>query len=76
MLARTVSQLPLKIGSEVNVAGAARLVEEDARIGDPIGVHAEAAQPHRAKLVIANGDRRRGAPLLVNLQPRREEIDL
>ncbi len=67
---------PSRSRGKITVARAADLVEEDARIGDAVGVDAVTAQPHRAELLVADGDGRGRAPLLVDLQARREEVDL
>ena len=71
-----VAQLAFEVGGQVGVAGAADLLEEDARISDAIGVDAVTAQADRAELLVADGDGRGRAPLLVDLQARREEVDL
>ncbi len=63
-----VAQLAFKIGGEVDVAGAADLGEEGARIGDAIGVDTVAAQADGAELLVASGDGRGRAPLLIDLR--------
>jgi hypothetical protein len=66
---------PSRSAAKVAVARAADLVEEDARIGDAVGVDAVAAQADRAELLVADGDGRGRAPLLVDLQAGGEEVD-
>ena len=50
--------------------------KEFARIGDAIGVVAEGAQANDAVLLVARGDGRGRAPLLVQLEPCGEKVDV
>jgi hypothetical protein len=49
---------------------------EQLGVGDAEGVVAEGAQAHGAKVLVADGDRLRRAPLLVDLLARAEEVDV
>ena len=71
-----VAQLAVEVGGEVDVARAADLVEEDARIGDAVRVDSVTVQADSAKLLVADGDGGGRAPLLIDLQARGKEVDL
>ena len=70
------AQLALDVGDRVGLARPRHLEEERARVGDPERVDAVRAEPHRPELAVADGERIRGAPRLIEAQPRREEVDL
>ena len=67
---------PSRSATVYDCARAADLLIEDLGVGDAIGVDSVGAHAHRAELLVADGDGRGGAPLLVGLQARGEEIDV
>ena len=71
-----VAELAFDIGDVVLFLGAAELGVEGARIGDMPGIDAVRAQPDHAEVLVADGDRRGGAPALVGLDAAGEEIDV
>src|ERR1043166_4473005 len=69
-----VAQLALEVRDRVDVARAADVQVEGFGIGNLVGIDPERTHAHRAELLVADGDRVRGAPLLVELQARREKV--
>jgi hypothetical protein len=76
VLQHHAAQLALQVGHRVGLAGARDLGVEGLRIADAEGVVAEGAQAHRAEVLVADRDRLRGAPALVDLLARAEEVDV
>jgi hypothetical protein len=71
-----VSQLSLKLAEDIDIASAADLSEEGARIRDAIRVDAIAAHGHGAEFFVSDSDGRRGAPLLVDLKASGKEVEI
>ena len=67
---------PFEIGDAIDVARAADLLVKHLRIADVVGVNPVAAHADGAEFLVANGDRRGGAPALVGLHARGEVIDV
>ena len=67
--------MPFQIANIIGSTRPAYLRKKRPRINDPIGVNSVTAQTYRPKLLVADGNRRRRAPLLIDLKPSREEIN-
>ena len=70
------AELAFQVGHHVLLARAADLLIKGLGVGQIVGVNAKGANPHRAKFLIANGYWLGRAPVLVDLLPGREEIDV
>ena len=71
-----VAELALQVGDSIDVARAAHTRVKRGRVREPVGVRAERAQPHDAEFLVPNGHRVGSSPPLVELQPRREEVNV
>src|SRR5262249_15071458 len=69
-------KLTLDVGDRIALARARHFEEEGARVADLVAVDAVRTEAYRAELTIADGQRARGAPRLIEAKPRREEVDL
>ena len=73
---RHIAKLAFDVGHRVLLAGAADLDVERPRIGDVPGINAVAADADGAEFLVANGQRIGGAPTLIDLRARGEEINI
>ena len=71
-----IAQLPVEIVDRVGLARAGHFLVELRRIGELVRIDAEGAHAHHAEILVADGDRVRRAPLAVELQTGREEVDV
>src|SRR5205807_134032 len=71
-----VAQLALDVADPVGVAAAGDLLVEDPGRGDLERVDAERPEADGTELAVADRDRVGRPPLLVQAQPRREEVDV
>ena len=71
-----VAELAFDVLDAIQLACAADLCVEGSRIGQSPRVDAECAQPNRAEILVADGDRLRRAPALIRLQSRGKEVDI
>src|SRR6185437_494574 len=71
-----LSQLRLKLRDIVDVACALKLGKDLFGIGNAVGINSVRAETNCPKLFVANRDGIGCAPLLVDLEPRGEEIDV
>ena len=66
--------LLLHLVAGVDLARAADLLEEQARIGHPVRIHAEGAHADHVEILVADRHRLRRAPLAARLHARAEEV--
>ena len=71
-----VAELTFEVGDVIDVARAADLLIERLGFGEVVGVDAVAAHTDGAELTVAEGDGVSGAPALVGLHARGEEVDV
>ena len=74
VLQHQAAQLAVQVNRAVTVARARDFGVKQLGVGHPKAVVAKGAQAHRTKVLVADGDRLRCAPLLIDLLARAEEV--